>query len=88
MDHFPKDPRNEICKRAKFTRAPYRRKPESREVRISQTTTFRIQLQRITKLSMKRTNRDCIIEKRNRYRIWPLNGYTVIRAEPRLHKIR
>ena len=40
-----------------------------------------IQLQRITEFSMKRTNIiDCIIDMRN--------GYRLIRAETRLHKIR
>ena len=48
-----------------------------------------IQFQRITEFSMKRTNIiDCIIDMRKWYRIWPANGYRLIRAETRLHKIR
>ena len=79
----------DICKRTKFTTDPCRKKLESGKDRTPQATAFiGIQQQRITKFSMKRTDRDCIIDVRERHKIWPLNGYRVIRAEPRLHNIR
>ena len=65
---FSEGPKCDVCKRTKITRAPC---GESRE---SRTPHMETQLQRITKVSMKRTNRDCIIDMRQWHRIWQLNG--------------
>ena len=43
-----------------------------------------MQLQRITMFSMKRTNRDRIIDVRWWYKMWPLNGYRGLLIESRL----
>ena len=56
---------------SKPTRAPCRRNPERREDKIPHATNLEIQLQQITKFSMKRTNRHCIIDMRSWFKNWP-----------------
>ena len=71
------------------TKAPCRKNSESREpTRYRKQRNLGIQRKRITKFSMKTTNRHCIVTMRWWHRIWLLDGRRVIRAETRLRKKR
>ena len=67
-------------KRTQITRDSCRRHPEGPR-RQDTTSNQQLEIQRITKLSTKRTDRGCIIDMLKWYRLRLTNEYRVIRAE-------
>ena len=80
--HFPKDRNCEICQRTKITRAPCRRRIGGAVPRAENFGDL-ITAQ-ITKFSVKVVNLETIIDMQSWCRTWPLNGFNLIRAEPKL----
>ena len=62
--HFPKDPNCDTCKRTKSQELHAEGILKVDKTGFRRLQSLAIQLQQITKFSMKRTNRDCIIDMR------------------------
>ena len=76
--HFLKDPNCDICLRTKITRASCRRRTGTVVPRAENFGDLHLQ---IAKFSVKKVNRETIIDMPWWYKMWPHSGYTRTRVK-------